>query len=209
MPYRLLQALSPLYGDLTWRIPTQERILYLTFDDGPTPGITEQVLDLLAAHQAQATFFLVGTNLRDHRKLAQRTLAEGHRIGNHTWTHLDGWKTPREPYQAEITQTQALLTRMDCTAKWFRPPYGKLPLGLGRFLQAIGLRTAMWSGLGWDWDARYSPAQVLQHLKSATRSGAILVLHDSVKAAPRMLPALPQYLAWATAEGYQIRTLPQ
>ena len=99
MVYRLLQAVSP--PGLVWRVPTRERVVYLTFDDGPTPGVTEDILTALAAYQATATMFLLGANAAMHPQLVKRIADEGHGIGNHTWSHRNGWSCPEQDYRQE------------------------------------------------------------------------------------------------------------
>ena len=204
MVYRLLQAVSP--PGLVWRVPTRERVVYLTFDDGPTPGVTEDILTALAAYQATATMFLLGANAAMHPQLVKRIADEGHGIGNHTWSHRNGWSCPEQDYLQEVEETQTLLSLY--RPVHFRPPYGKLKLNQLSGYAGMGLTTVMWSGIGWDWDARKSPAQVLQRLQRAAAPGAILVLHDSTKAAPRMLPMLRPLLAWLSSQGYTVRCLP-
>jgi peptidoglycan/xylan/chitin deacetylase (PgdA/CDA1 family) len=112
-----------MYPGLTWEIPVEkdEKILYLTFDDGPHPIATPFVLEQLKKYNAKATFFCIGRNVADHRDVYQQVLDEGHTVGNHTYDHLNGWKTDDRKYVADVMKAAELID-----SKLFRPPYGKI-----------------------------------------------------------------------------------
>ncbi len=176
--------------------------VYLTFDDGPVPGVTDRVLDILARYGQRATFFCVGANLERHPQLSQQALAQGHALANHTYHHADGWRTPTADYLAQIARTHALLTQLGATSRRFRPPYGRITPA-----QAWALRTShrltLWHALAWDWDAHLTPQQCLDRLHCGLAPGRIAVLHDSRKAAHRVLGLLPPLLDTFQRRGWQ------
>lgn len=202
----LLQKLFPQF---TWRKATSTRTVYLTFDDGPVPEVTEFVLDQLQRFRAKATFFCVGDNLRKHPELAERLFREGHSLGNHTYHHLSGWETPPEAYLENIWQCDAELQKItggDKRKKLFRPPYGKLSRKQMHMLKP-DFELVMWDVLPYDFDASLPPAQCLQKTLAKTRNGSIVVFHDSVKASRNLTFVLPRYLEHLTGRGYTFEAL--
>jgi peptidoglycan/xylan/chitin deacetylase (PgdA/CDA1 family) len=193
---------KPLLGDLTWSIPTSERVAYLTFDDGPTPGITPWVLDTLKAHGARGTFFCIGRNAMAHPALMARIRAEGHGVGNHTWDHASGWGTAQRAYLRSVLQCQALTG-----TSLFRPPYGRITRQQARALRGR-FRIVMWELLSGDFDPAIDGARCLGNVAEHLRPGSIVVFHDSDKAADNLKHALPRALARWTAEGYRFEVLP-
>ncbi|MBL7963772.1 MAG: polysaccharide deacetylase family protein [Flavobacteriales bacterium] len=199
---RIPELVKPLFGDLLWRVPTTLRVAYLTFDDGPTPNVTAWVLDTLKTYNAKATFFCVGRHAASEAALMERIRAEGHALGNHTWEHLDGWRTPTLPYLRSVLRTQP------CTGSdLFRPPYGHLSRE-----QATALRTrfkvVMWDILSADFDTTLNAEQCERNVMTRLRPGSIIVFHDSLKAWPRLQGALPRVLEQATEAGYRFEALP-
>ncbi|HAA14893.1 MAG TPA: polysaccharide deacetylase family protein [Cytophagales bacterium] len=198
---------APFFPAYTWRLPANEKHLYLTFDDGPIPEVTPQVLDILYKTGIKATFFWVGENVARYSGVAKDVLSSGHFIGNHSHTHLKGWEVSTKRYLEDVNKAQS--TIQDVTGqspKWFRPPYGRLTKAQGLRLRK-DFQIAMWSVLSWDFESRLSPKTILRGTSKATDSGSIVVFHDSLKAEPRMLKVLPDYLQWAIDEGYQFKTL--
>ncbi|MBO0931714.1 polysaccharide deacetylase family protein [Fibrella aquatilis] len=196
-----------VYPDFWWRIPVtdgQEPTIYLTFDDGPIPGVTEFVLGLLEEYAAQATFFCIGDNVRKHRDVFYKVIEAGHMVGNHTFNHLNGWKTHNEVYWANIRKCER---QMNVPTPLFRPPYGRINKS-----QAVGIQNEysviMWDVLTGDFDQSLSPQTVLQKSIQYTEPGSIVVFHDSLKAWPNLQYVLPRYLAHFAQEGYQFRALP-
>ncbi len=177
-------------------------VVHLTFDDGPVAGVTDAVLDLLAARGHRATFFCVGANLERQPELARRALAEGHRLANHTLTHPDGWRTPTAAYLTEVAETDARLTALGARGRRFRPPYGRLTPAQWWALRHSH-RLTWWHSLAWDWDARLSPEQCLRRVLRGLGPGRTTVLHDSARAAPRMLPLLPALLNELDRRGWR------
>lgn len=198
----LLRALFPRY---TWRVPTREKVIYLTFDDGPIPEVTEFVLETLQQHQAKATFFCIGDNVRKHPGIFQRVQTGGHSIGNHTFNHLNGWKTEDQPYLENVRQCQQ---ELGVSTRLFRPPYGRAR----RSQAAEILKThdvIMWDVLTGDFSQSLTPEVILQKTLKYTEPGSILLFHDSIKAWPRMSYALPRVLDYFSEQGYRFERLPQ
>ena len=190
-----------LFPDILWRMPTNEKALYLTFDDGPTPGITEFVLDTLDAYNAKATFFCIGKNVAAHPGLFHRILAEGHTVGNHTQNHLNGWETEDEIYYDNIAQcAQAVNSNL------FRPPYGKISLAQMNFLKPK-YKIVLWDVLSGDFDLQLSQETCLNNVLRHSREGSIVVLHDSIKAEPKVRYVLPRALEHFAKAGYSFKSL--
>lgn len=165
--------------------------VYLTFDDGPTEGVTDQVLDLLAARGQFATFFVVGAQVAKYPRLVQRIIAEGHAVGNHTYTHPDGWLTRWQDYADQVERTSVLLeSTTGQRPKLFRPPYGRMTPRQAWHLRK-SYRLIGWDALAYDWDSTLTAETCFRRLLFDIRPEAVLVLHDSQKATKRVLPLLP------------------
>ncbi len=190
-----------LFPNFTWRIPTKENVLYLTFDDGPIPEITPWVLEQLAQYKAKATFFCVGDNAYKHPEVFQQVIAQGHSVGNHTYNHLNGWVTDNIPYFHNVRRSASLMHSV-----LFRPPYGKLRPRQAQFLQRH-YRIVMWDVLSGDFDPKISAEQCLHNVLDNAQPGSIVVFHDSLKAKEKLQYALPQVLAHFTAKGYRFEAL--
>lgn len=193
--------LQPLAKDLQWKGDDTDKNIYFTFDDGPTPGVTDQVLDLLQTHNAKGTFFCLGKNAEAHQDLFSRITDEGHSIGNHTYNHPDGWKTSTMSY---IRNT--LKARESITSNLFRPPYGRITPAQAAALKRK-YRIVMWTLLSADFDQEISPEKCFQNVVNNIESGSIVVFHDSLKAKDNMLYALKESLQFLTEEGYIFRAL--
>lgn len=182
--------------NLTWQIDNQPGKIFLTFDDGPIPEITPQVLDILEEYNAKATFFCVGDNVSKHPDVYGKVLAAGHTTGNHTFHHLNGWKTPLNEYLADIGQCHSMVK-----SPLFRPPYGRIRPS---YIQSIktDYQIIMWSVLSGDFDLDSSPEKVLNNATQNTSDGSIVVFHDSLKAADRLFYALPRFLEHFSQQGF-------
>lgn len=190
-----------LYPGVVWRKPTSEKILYLTFDDGPTPEVTTKVLDLLASYHAKATFFCIGINVKKHPEIYRRIITDGHSIGNHTHTHPNSWKVSVASYLMDVEESQKVID-----SNLFRPPYGKLtPRTL--FSLKKKFRIIMWDVISCDFDEKVAADQVYKNVIQHTGKGSIIVFHDSLKAAPRMLEVLPAILERYSKEGFSFMKL--
>lgn len=189
--------LKPLARDLIWDLPNDEGKVYLTFDDGPTPGVTDKILDLLKDHGAKATFFCIGENVRSHPELFQRILNEGHAVGNHTMNHCNGWKSSITEYLDEVRRCQ-LFTGTNL----FRPPYGRIKRRQVKAL-APNYKIIMWSIISGDYDSSVSPEKCYSVVEKNLKPGSIAVFHDSVKANQNVLYALPKTLALLDLNGWR------
>ena len=185
-----------LFPNYTWRIPTQEKVLYLTFDDGPIPTVTPWVLEQLEAFQARATFFCVGDNIRKHPEVFEQVVASGHAVGNHTFNHLNGWQTENISYFHNVRHCANLAHSV-----LFRPPYGRLKPKQAQFLQRH-YRIVMWDVLSGDFDPKLSEEQCLANVVNNAEEGSIVVFHDSLKAEDKLRNVLPKVLQHFTDQGY-------
>src|SRR5437868_673129 len=181
-----------------WDLPAKEKVIYLSLDDGPEPEVTSFVLDELARFGAKATFFCIGKNCVAHPELYERIIKDGHGVGNHSFDHVNGWKTKDEAYIENILQAQQHIS-----SPLFRPPYGKLRNRQLRKLSQHGFTTVMWSVLSGDFDQKISPQKCLDNVINNAENGAIVVFHDSRKANEKMRYALPLVLAHFQQEGYR------
>lgn len=197
--------LRKLYPTCVWRVPTKDKIIYLSFDDGPHPVATPFVLDLLKEYNAKATFFCIGKNVEEHKGIYRRILDDGHRVGNHTHNHLNGWKVSDKEYFENVLKAS---THIDSSL--FRPPYGKISAFQVRHLQNLPQRfqIIMWDVLSGDFDIDLSAESCTQKVISSTRKGSIVVFHDSEKAFPRMSIALPKMLEFYSEKGYRFEAIP-
>lgn len=197
-PPRVIQT---FYPSLNWKIKNAVNEVYLTFDDGPTPGVTDRVLDKLGEVNAKATFFCVGKNVENHSNLFQRIIEEGHAVGNHTYGHLNGWKTRTIDYLKDVERGEEVFQSV-----LFRPPYGKIkPSQISYLKQAYGI--VMWSVLSMDFDSRKSKEQCWKITTKKLNPGGIIVLHDSKKAEERMIYVLEQLLSLGKKKGWQFRPI--
>lgn len=205
---RMPWFLKLLMRKAEWRVPTQEKAIYLTFDDGPIPEVTDFVLAQLAKYNAKATFFTVGENVQKHPDILQRVLAQGHQVGNHTFNHFNGWNTDLKRYLANVKKCEATLEPYlpAKQPRFFRPPYGKLTLKQFKTLQPQ-YRLIFWDLLTYDFDATFTPEACLETSLAKTRPGSIVVFHDSLKARHNLEFVLPKYLEAMHAAGYQFRAL--
>jgi peptidoglycan/xylan/chitin deacetylase (PgdA/CDA1 family) len=196
--------LKRLYSNCIWDINTVEKVIYLTFDDGPHPIITLFVLDELKKYDAKATFFCIGKNVVEHTGVFDRIIAEGHAVGNHTQNHINGWETPNSIYLQNITEAKKFIS-----SNLFRPPYGKIKKSQLHLLSTAHypLSTIMWSVLSGDFDIRLSPEKCLQNVIQHTKSGSIIVFHDSQKAEEKLRYALPRVLKHFYNKGYRFEKL--
>jgi|SRR5690606_6834080 len=190
-----------LYPRLIWHYSRDLSYLYLTFDDGPIPDVTPEILNILKEYDIKATFFCVGDNVRKHPDIFQRILDEGHRIGNHTYNHLKGWKTSYEEYIKNVESCNQLVK-----ADLFRPPYGRGTRKQYRELEKL-YKIIMWDVMSGDFDLAISPEQCLRNVTRNIENGSIIVFHDNLKAKKRVLYALPRTIEYGLARGYTFKTL--
>ncbi|WP_432222371.1 polysaccharide deacetylase family protein [Flavobacterium sp. TMP13] len=203
------QLIKKIFGNYYWDLPNQIKSIYLTFDDGPTPEITDWVLDLLKDQNIKATFFCIGKNIQANPLLFERIKKEGHSIGNHTFNHVNGWKTKNKQYINNVEICECLLDNKNNVSKLFRPPYGKLTRSQSKILRNKGYKIIMWDVLSADFDTTIAPEQCLNNVISTVQSGSIIVFHDSVKAATNMQHALPKVIRFLKDNGYTFGTIPK
>lgn len=192
-----------LYPSFTWRIPTGNKEIYLTFDDGPIPDVTEWVLDKLSVYQAKATFFCVGDNIRKHASVFEKVKQGGHAIGNHTYHHLNGWNTPTQAY---INNVETFQQEAGMAVDLFRPPYGKITRKQAAIIRQTH-RIIMWDVLSGDFDQHLHPQTCLHKSIQHTESGSIIIFHDSLKAWKNLEYVLPRYLTYFSDRGYTFNRL--
>jgi len=198
----LLKALFP--KNALYRIPLQKKTIYLTFDDGPIPEITEWVLDILEQKKINATFFCIGENIKKHPKIFERILNQNHMVGNHTFNHLKGWSTDAEVYKENTLLCEDYLPP---ATYLFRPPYGRITKKQAELLQEKKYRIVMWDVLSGDFEKSVSPETCLKKCIKYTENGSIVVFHDSIKAAKNLKYTLPKYIDFCLKEGYEFKTL--
>lgn len=194
-----------IFSSYVWRIPTPQKIIYLTFDDGPHPVITPWVLERLKEYNAEATFFCIGNNVHQHPAVYQQIIRDGHAVGNHTYQHLNGWKTSIEEYLNDIKKTAPFVV-----TNLFRPPYGRIKRVQAKNVSvSMGKKASiiMWDVLSADFDKRFSPEQCAQNVLRNISPGSIVVFHDSEKAFDNLNIALPAVLKALKQEGYECRKI--
>lgn len=205
--------IKKIFSNYVWDIPNTENKIYLTFDDGPTPEITEWVLEELKKYKAKATFFCIGNNIDKHPEIFEKVLHEGHSVGNHTFSHLDGWKTSTEEYIANSIQCSVIGNQSpNCKLKTtncqlFRPPYGKIKIAQAKRLRQLGYKIIMWDVLSADFDTSISKEKCLENVLENATPGSIIVFHDSVKAFPNLEYTLPKALKYWSAKGFVFEKL--
>ena len=198
--------LKKIYDSYIWSISVKDKILYLTFDDGPHPEATPFVLKELKKYNVLATFFCIGKNVVSYPGIYKQILQEGHSIGNHTYNHLNGWKANNDDYLNDIA-----LAANEIDSYLFRPPYGRITSFQAKQLKTVMKgkepKVIMWDVLSGDFDTSCSPQQCLANVLFASVPGSIIVFHDSEKAFPRLEYALPRVLRYFSEKGYLFKPL--
>lgn len=195
--------IKKIFNNLVWDIPNSDKKIYLTFDDGPIPKVTEWVLDLLKSEEIKATFFCIGDNIKKHPEVYKRILYEGHRTGNHTFNHLNGWKTETNLYieNFKLCETEHLKLNTEHSFL-FRPPYGKIKPSQSKTIRQLGYKIIMWDVLSYDFDPTISVEKCLENVISNTEQGSIIVFHDSLKAEKNLKYALPKAIQILKNRGF-------
>ncbi len=196
------KIIKSMFPSLRWEIKTDEKELFLTFDDGPIPEVTPWILDLLDEYNAKATFFVVGNNVEKHPDIAGDIIARNHALGNHTYNHLNGWKTDNLPYFLNIKKSAKLVN-----TTLFRPPYGKLTPKQIEFLQRH-YKIIMWDVLSGDFDENISAEKCYNNVVQYSKPGSIIVFHDNIKAMKKVKEVLPRILEYYSNLGYTFSTIP-
>ena len=198
-----------LFFNQVWDIPNSENTIYLTFDDGPTPEITERVLEILDKHQIKATFFCIGDNVRKHPEIVQKILSKQHSVGNHTYSHLKGWRTPTKTY---INNTEACRMKLNSqftiqNSQIFRPPYGKITPWQSFKLRKLCYKIIMWDVLSKDYAASISAEMCYENVIKNVSSGSIIVFHDSNKAKENVLNSLEKTIETLKSKGFKFEKI--
>ncbi len=205
----MMRLISPpalvkrIYSSLLWHIPVNEKKIFLTFDDGPVPEATPFVMDTLENYNAKATFFCIGNNVEKHPDIYAQIIKRGHATGNHTWSHVNGWKTKTQQYLEEVS-----LCAQKVNSVLFRPPYGKISRPQIKALTPH-YQIIMWDVLSYDYDSEVSPEKCAANVLKNIRPGSVVVFHDSVKAFKNMSYALPLVLKELSLQGYSFDAIPQ
>jgi peptidoglycan/xylan/chitin deacetylase (PgdA/CDA1 family) len=194
-----------LFSKYIWSIPVSSKTVYLTFDDGPTPEITEWVLSQLQQFNSKATFFCIGYNIAQNRGIFDKISASGHTIGNHTYNHMNGWHTDDETYLENVNACEKEITGNN--KNLFRPPYGKLSRKQAKALLEKDYKIIMWDVLSADFDQTITKEKCLDNVIKNIRPGSIIIFHDSVKASENLKYALPKTLQYLAANGYKCEAI--
>ncbi len=190
--------LKLLYPRCIWEMPAEGNKVYLSFDDGPHESATAFVLDMLKEYDARASFFCIGKNVAAHPALYQRIIAEGHTVGNHTYHHLNGWKTDNASYYKDISRAAELIP-----SKYFRPPYGRIRFSqISNLVRNMNLQPVMWTVLSGDFDNGISNEVCTRNVTRNMRPGSIIVFHDSAKAFEKITYTLPRVLEEIRRRGW-------
>jgi peptidoglycan-N-acetylglucosamine deacetylase len=200
---RIPPILKRVTPGLIWNMPGDQKVLYLTFDDGPTPDVTCEVLSILDRYQARATFFCIGRNAERHPDIYQQITTTGHVVGNHTYSHLKGWFTRNREYYNDI-----LLASQYVPSGLFRPAYGMITPVQARTLKKQ-FRIVMWDVMSYDFHPKTSREKCLDNVIRYAKPGSVIVFHDSVKASERVLYALPRILEYFSERGFSFGSIPQ
>ena len=189
-----------LYPDVVWEVDDPNGI-YLTFDDGPTPGVTEWILQTLDRYNAKATFFVLGKNVELYPDLYQMILDRGHKVGNHTYSHQKGLTMSTERYLEDIDLAAGMVH-----TELFRPPYARVTRAQLRAV-AQRYRIVMWNVLSRDYNRNLSPKKCLRGTIRGLRGGDIISLHDSAKSFRNTNYVLPALLRLAREKGLECKIL--
>jgi peptidoglycan/xylan/chitin deacetylase (PgdA/CDA1 family) len=185
-----------IFADFVWHIDTDIKEVYLTFDDGPIPGLTPWVLDVLADFKSKATFFCVGENVKKNRSIFDRIVREGHTIGNHTYNHLNGWNTENEVYLQNVAECDKYME-----TNLFRPPYGKMKPSQSSLIKSEKT-VVMWDVLSGDFDLSITKEKCLTNVIENYSQGSVIVFHDNIKAEEKLKYVLPSFLEHLAENGF-------
>ena len=201
--------IKKLLSKYVWDIPTSDKKIYITFDDGPTPEITQWTLNLLKQYNAKATFFCIGDNIQKYPEIFKEILANKHSIGNHTFNHLNGWKTDNKKYLDNFLQCELEIRNqfLENSSKLFRPPYGKIKSSQATAIRRLGYKIIMWTLVSYDFDSTLSKEECLDIVIKNCQPGAIIVFHDSKKAFKNLEYVLPKTLEFLTQNNYIIEAI--
>lgn len=194
--YTTPYILRLFYPSLLWKKPRGEKKIYITFDDGPHPIITPQVLDILRDFNAKATFFCVGNNVEKYKETFDMIVNDGHSVGNHTYNHEKGWNTKTKDYVDSVYKANELINTV-----LLRPPHGRITSSQIRALKN-DFKLIAWSVISYDWDNTLNPETCFRNVIKKSGDGSIIVFHDSEKAVNNMIPTLKKVLQYYSDKGF-------
>ncbi len=205
------QLIKLFYFNRIWNFSRKKKELYLTFDDGPTPEITNWVLTELDKYNAKATFFCLGKNISSHPQIFKKIIDKKHSIGNHTFNHLNGSKSDVITYIEDVIKTQNIIEEnagpKTQNTKLFRPPYGRLTPKQAKKIRKLDYKVVMWDILSADFDQSISPEKCLSNVIKSVKRGSIIVFHDSIKAKQNLQFVLPQILEYYHKRGCKFKAI--
>jgi peptidoglycan/xylan/chitin deacetylase (PgdA/CDA1 family) len=204
-PHHTPGFVKAIYPHFTWEIPTSEKEIYLTFDDGPVPDSTSYALEQLDRFNVKATFFVVGQNVEKHPEMFQQLISNGHAVGNHTFNHISGWGTSTEKYVANVRLCDEILKEKGVNTALFRPPYGRIKSSQSKEVKS-NHQVIMWSVLSGDFDLRLNISEAKKQLFKS-KSGDIVVFHDNDRYLPNLKQLLPPFLQEYSDRGFKFKTL--
>jgi len=190
-----------IYPSLIWNKEKSRKTIYLTFDDGPCKDLSNFVLDELKKYQAKATFFYLGKQVEKYPKIIERCINENHQIGNHSYSHLNGWKTKNKKYYKDINKASKLIN-----SNLFRPPYGRIKISQIKHLKKK-YKIVMWDVLSWDFDENTCAKKCFKNIIENTSSGSIIVLHENEKTHKKVKEVLPKILNYFSSKGFTFDVL--
>ncbi|NOZ34995.1 MAG: polysaccharide deacetylase family protein [Chlorobi bacterium] len=195
------KVIKNVFSNITWNINSDKKVVYLTFDDGPIPDITEKILLALDIFDAKATFFCVGENVKRYPHIYKKILDSGHTAGNHTFSHMNGLKSGTEEYIDNIEKASKYIN-----SKLFRPPHGRMKSSQ-QILIEKEYNIILWDVLSYDFNKKLNKITCFNNVKHFTRPGSIVVFHDNIKASNNMFYALTQTLLLYKEAGYKFEAL--
>ncbi|WKD85729.1 Peptidoglycan-N-acetylglucosamine deacetylase [Polaribacter huanghezhanensis] len=217
------RIIQQIFKNYTWCFSSDKKEIFLTFDDGPTPEITEFVLSKLKKHNAKATFFCIGKNIQNHPEIFNKIIAEKHVVGNHTQNHLNGLKHKKINYLENVVSCENVISSTSTSlstgsveksansktpgSKLFRPPYGKIKKSQAKEILKKGYTIIMWDVLSADFDTSISKEKCLENVLKNTTNGSIIVFHDSKKAVEKLIYVLPKVLDYFSEKGFVFKTI--
>ncbi|WP_177761412.1 polysaccharide deacetylase family protein [Flavobacterium sp. I3-2] len=208
MQAKIPSIIKTIFYNQIWNIPNDEKKIFLTFDDGPIPEVTPWVLSVLKQYNIKATFFCIGDNVRKYPEVFKQIVAEGHQVANHSFNHLNGWKTKTKDYIENVLETEnEILKHTNLSIKLFRPPYGKIKPKQSYKLRKLGFKIIMWDVLSIDYDLNLLPENCEQNVMQHVTSGSIIIFHDSIKASKNLSGSLSSVIEKLLKSGYSFETI--
>lgn len=198
---KIPKLIKAFFSSVLWKGNESEKVIYLTFDDGPTPEVTPKVLSLLKEYNASATFFCLGNKVELYKDVYSQIIEQEHSVGNHSYSHYLGWRTASQVYFKDVDRASKLID-----SKLFRPPYGKMKLSQYRYLKK-DYNIVLWDVIPGDYKKSMTVLKLVNNVVDNVSNGSIVVLHDSEKCAEVMLVALPVILEKLSEKGYVFKSI--